>query len=95
MGWPGRRPSASVQTAIQGTAAIVEVRTASGATFSDRRECAKGDPDDPLSRAEIQEKLHTAAEGLLPRSQIERIIALVDRLEHLADVRELTSALRR
>jgi 2-methylcitrate dehydratase PrpD len=84
-----------MEPSIQGTAAIVEVRTSAGATLTDRRECAKGDPDDPLSRAEIQEKLHIAAEGLLPRPQVDRIIALVDRLERLADVRELTTALRR
>ena len=80
---------------LQGTAAVVEVRTTSGATLTDRRECAKGDPDDPLTRAEIEEKLHTAAEGLLARPQIERIIALVERLERVADVRELAAALRR
>ena len=84
-----------MEPSIQGTAAIVEIRTTAGTTLSDRRECAKGDPDDPLSRAEIQEKLHIAAEGLLPRSQVDRIIALVDGLEQLADVRELTTALRR
>ena len=84
-----------MEPSIQGTEAMVEVRTSAGATLTDRRECAKGDPDDPLSRAEIQEKLHIAAEGLLPRPQVDRIIALVDRLERLADVRELTTALRR
>ena len=79
---------------LQGTAAVVEVNTRSGATFSDRRACAKGDPDDPLTRAEIREKLHVAAEGLLARAQIERLIVMVDRLEQVADVRELTAALR-
>jgi 2-methylcitrate dehydratase PrpD len=84
-----------LEPSIQGTAAVVAVRTTAGATLTDRRECAKGDPDDPLSRAEIREKLHVAAEGLLPPAQVERIVALVERLEALADVRELTAALRR
>ncbi len=79
---------------VQGTAAVIEVRTTSGTTLTDRRECAKGDPDDPLSRAEIQDKLRTAAAGLLARPKIDRIIALLDRLEDLADVRELTEAFR-
>ena len=65
-----------------------------GTVHRDRRRCAKGDPDDPLSRAEIQEKLRTAAEGLLPAAQVDRIVALVDRLEDLADVRELMSSVR-
>ena len=80
--------------ALQGTAATVEVRMKDGAVHTDRRDCAKGDPDDPLTRAEIQEKLRTAAEGKLPAAQVDRIIRLVDRLEDLADVRELTAALR-
>jgi nitrogen-specific signal transduction histidine kinase len=32
---------------------------------------------------------------LLPRAQVDRLVALVDRLEQVADVRELTTALRR
>jgi 2-methylcitrate dehydratase PrpD len=80
---------------LQGTAAVVEVRTSSGQTFTDRRTCAKGDPDDPLTRAEIQDKLRTAAVGLLTREKVERTITLLDRLEDLADVRELTAALRK
>ena len=80
---------------LQGTAAVVEVHTNSAQTFTDRRTCAKGDPDDPLSRAEIQDKLRTAALGLLTREKVERIVTLLDRLEDIADVRELTAALRR
>lgn len=80
---------------LQGTAAVVEVRTSSGQTFTDRRTCAKGDPGDPLTRAEIQDKLRTAAVGLLTREKVERTITLLDRLEDLVDVRELTATLRR
>ena len=83
-----------VDPTLQGTAAVVEARTSSGQTFTDRRTCAKGDPDDPLTRAQIQDKLRTAAAGLLTREKVERTIALLDRLEELDDVRELTAALR-
>ena len=79
---------------VEGTGAAVEVRTTSGAVHSDRREAPKGDPSDPLGRTEIEEKLHTAAEGFLPEATVKRIIALVGNLEALADVRELASALR-
>jgi 2-methylcitrate dehydratase PrpD len=88
------RVKVSADPSLLGTAATVEIRMQTGTVHTDRRECAKGDPEDPLSRAEIQEKLRTAAEGKLPATQIERIIALVDRLEDLADVRKLTAALR-
>lgn len=80
--------------ALQGTAATVEVRMKGGGSHAERRDCAKGDPDDPLTRAEIREKLRTAAEGKLPAARVDRIIALVDRLEDVADVGELTAALR-
>jgi 2-methylcitrate dehydratase PrpD len=79
---------------LQGTAATVAVRMKDGAVHAERRDCAKGDPDDPLTRAEIQEKLRTATEGTLPAAQVDRIVTLVDRLEELADVGELTAALR-
>ena len=65
-----------------------------GKVHSDRRAAPKGDPSDPLTRDEIEEKLHTAAAGFLPEATVKRIIALVGNLERLADVRELTSALR-
>jgi 2-methylcitrate dehydratase PrpD len=88
------RVTVSADPSLQGTAATVEVRMHNGIVHTDRRDCAKGDPGDPLTRAEIQRKLRIAAEGKLPAAQIARVIALVDRLETLADVRELAAALR-
>ncbi|MGH8666624.1 MAG: MmgE/PrpD family protein [Burkholderiales bacterium] len=79
---------------LQGTAATVDVRMRDGSVHSDRRDCAKGDPEDPLTRVEIQGKLRTATEGKLPAAQVDRIITLVDRLEELSDTRELMAALR-
>jgi 2-methylcitrate dehydratase PrpD len=79
---------------VKGTAAVVEIRTTDGAAFSDRRAAAKGDPADPLTRAEIQDKLRTAAAGLLSDAAVERVIKLVGDLERLDDVRELLQAVR-
>ena len=42
----------------------------------------------------IPHKLRTATEGMLPPRQVARIIALIDRLEDVTDVRELATALR-
>ncbi|HTP96981.1 MAG TPA: MmgE/PrpD family protein [Burkholderiales bacterium] len=80
--------------AVEGTAALVEIRTTDGATHVDRRAVAKGDPADPLSRGEIEEKLRVAAAGLMNDEAVARIIALVDRLERLDDARELLAAAR-
>ena len=79
---------------VEGAGAAVEIRTTAGAVHADRRAAPKGDPSDPLSRAEIEQKLRTAAAGFLPDATVKRIIALTGNLEALADVRELTRALR-
>jgi 2-methylcitrate dehydratase PrpD len=79
---------------VEGTGAAVEIRTTDGAVHSDRRAAPKGDPSDPLTRGEIEEKLRTAAAGFLPDATVKRIIALAGNLEAVADVRELTRALR-
>ena len=79
---------------VEGAGAAVEIRTTAGAVHSDRRAAPKGDPSDPLTRGEIEEKLRTAAAGFLPDPSVKRIIALVADLERVADVRELAAALR-
>ncbi|MEK6593604.1 MAG: MmgE/PrpD family protein [Pseudomonadota bacterium] len=83
-----------IDPSIEGTAAVVEIETTDGATHVDRRAVAKGDPADPLTRAEIQGKLRMAAAGFLSADAVERIIALVDDLERLDDVRNLLAAVR-
>ena len=72
----------------------MEIKTTDGATYVDRRVLAKGEPGDPLTRAEIQDKLRTAAAGFLAADAVERTIALVDGLERIEDVRELLTAVR-
>jgi 2-methylcitrate dehydratase PrpD len=81
-------------SAIQGTAALVEIKTSAGVVHIDRRLVAKGDAADPLSRAEIQGKLRTAAKGVITDAAVDRIITLVDGLERLGNVRELLDAVR-
>jgi 2-methylcitrate dehydratase PrpD len=88
------RVKVEIDPEVQGTGAAVEIRTVDGKVHSDRRAAPKGDPSDPLTRGEIEDKLRTAAAGFMPESTVKRIIALVGNLERLADVRELTTALR-
>ena len=79
---------------IQGTAALVEIKTTAGITHTDRRSVAKGDAADPLSRAEIQAKLRTAASGVIATTAVDRIIEIVDNLESVNNVRGLLDAVR-
>jgi 2-methylcitrate dehydratase PrpD len=88
------RVKVRADSTLQGTAAIVEVQMRDGRVHTDRRNCAKGDPDDPLTREEIQDKLRTVAKGVLHAAQVARIVELIDGLENLADVRELATAVR-
>ena len=83
-----------VDPRVEGTGAAIEIRTVDGAVYTDRRAAPKGDPSDPLTRAEIEDKLRTAAAGFLFADSVQRIIALVGSLEHLGNVRELLAALR-
>jgi len=88
------RVKVEIDPRVEGTGAAVEIRTLDGAVHADRRAAPKGDPSDPLSRAEIEEKMRTAAAGFMDASVVKRIISVVGDLERLADVRELTALLR-
>ena len=88
------RVKVGIEPGIAGTAALVEIKTTAGVTHTDRRLVAKGDAADPLSRAEIQGKLRTAAAGVISDAAVDRIIAMVDGLELVANVRELLDAVR-
>ena len=88
------RVKVSSDAAIQGTAALVEITTKAGVTHSDRRMVAKGDAADPLSRAEIHAKLRTAAQGVISSAAVDRVIALIDQLETVDNVRSLLDAVR-
>ena len=88
------RVKVEIDPRVESTGAAVEIRTVDGAVHTDRRNAPKGDPTDPLTRAEIEEKLRTAAAGFMSGDAIKRIIALVAELDSLRDVRELITALR-
>jgi 2-methylcitrate dehydratase PrpD len=88
------RVKVEIDPRVEGTGAAIEIRTIDGAVHTDRRAAPKGDPSDPLTRAEIEEKLRTAAVGFLSDEAVERITALVGHLERLANVRELLGAVR-
>jgi 2-methylcitrate dehydratase PrpD len=80
--------------ALNGAEAVVEIETAEGATLQTRCDHAKGAPENPLARVEIEGKLRAYAGDRLPASRIDEVIAAVNRLEDLGDVRELMDMLR-
>src|SRR5207253_149075 len=88
------RVKVEIDPRVESTGGAIEIRTVEGAVHTDRRAAPKGDPSDPLTRAEIEDKLRTAAAGFLSDHAVKRIIALVGSLERLDDVRDLTVALR-
>lgn len=87
--WTRARVRVECDPTVAGTGAAVEITTTDGRTLAERRTVGKGDPDDPLTRADIAGKLRAAAAGVIPDASAERVIELVGRLEDLRDVREL------
>jgi len=70
-------------------AAVVELETADGRTWTERRVVPKGDPAAPLTRDEIIDKFHDATRGALSAATGERVVRAIAGIEHADDVRKL------
>ena len=81
--------------AIKGNDCVVEVEMADGAKFNQACSHPRGSPENPLSRAQIEDKFRTYAKGVISDANAEKVIAAVNRLEELGSVRELMDLLRR
>src|SRR5262249_2317511 len=79
---------------LTGVQAAVEAETTDGRTLSVRCEHSKGSPENPLTRAQIEEKFRIYARGRLPVAHVEEVIATVTRLEELRSTRRLMDILR-
>jgi 2-methylcitrate dehydratase PrpD len=75
--------------------AEVIVNTTDGRVLTERVVSPKGDPDNPLTDQETRDKFRMLAAGVLRPDAVEETIELVDRLDELADLGELTAVLRR
>jgi 2-methylcitrate dehydratase PrpD len=84
------RPDASVT----GSQAQVEVVMNDGARYAARCDHPLGSFENPLSRAQVEQKFRTYASGVLAESHIEDVIEAVARLETCASVRKLMDLLR-
>ena len=79
---------------LTGVQATVEAQTTNGKTLTVRCEHSKGSPENPLTRAQVEEKFRIYARSRLPAAQIEEIIGSVGRLENLGSTRKLMELLR-
>ena len=73
---------------------ILRVRLHDGRQLEQFVRYPKGNPNNPLSAAEVEEKFRGLAARTLPASRIERLVDLLSRLETLCDINELVDAVR-
>jgi len=88
------RVETKIDSTLNGVQSIVEAELADGKTVSVRCEHSRGAPENPLTRAEIEEKFRQYAKGVLPAARIEEAIAAINGLENLKSVRGLMDILR-
>jgi 2-methylcitrate dehydratase PrpD len=74
--------------------AVVEVVLKDGRRFSERVDWAKGRRENPMTRAELEEKFFDLATTRIPREQADRLMGLVGNLEQVPNVREVGELLR-
>ncbi|MGF6310324.1 2-methylcitrate dehydratase [Bradyrhizobium sp. i1.8.4] len=78
----------------RGRGASVEIVFADGQTLRETVDVPEGDPERPLSRSSLERKFSNLAVPVVGKVGAERVMSLVDGLEELKDIRELTQALR-
>jgi 2-methylcitrate dehydratase PrpD len=84
------RPDASVT----GSQAKVEVVMNDGARYAARCDHPLGSFENPLARAQVEQKFRSYAAGVLADSHVEDVIEAVERLETFGSVRKLLDLLR-
>jgi len=84
-----------IDNSVEGTGAVVNVRTTDGRTLRDRRAYPRGDAADFLSREEIMTKFRESADGLLEPDSTERAIEMLVGLADLPRVSDLCTMFSR
>ncbi len=74
--------------------AVVEIEMTGGGALSASCDQPRGSFENPLSRAEVEDKFRTYAKARLSPSRVEDVIGAVNALEDLASVRALMDLLR-
>jgi 2-methylcitrate dehydratase PrpD len=80
--------------ALTGVQAVVEIEMADGSTLQARCEHPRGSAENPLSWAQIEDKLRTYAAGVLASAAVDEVVAMVSGLESLKSATKLMDALR-
>jgi 2-methylcitrate dehydratase PrpD len=87
-----RRIQPAADTSLSHTEAVAIGRLTDGRSISEHVTAATGTPENPISDEELREKFLDLVEPVLGAQAGERIAALVNRLEDVADVSEIVSA---
>ncbi|RLI80910.1 hypothetical protein DRP07_08390 [Archaeoglobales archaeon] len=58
-----------------------------------RKDYPKGEPEDPMSFKEVADKFRSLAHNKLSETQVNEVLDMVERLDKLGDIRELTESL--
>ena len=69
----------------------VEVHLKDGRVFKKDAFTSRGQPDRPMSRAELEAKFADCALGVIPEDRVTKALGLIHRVDELADIRELTA----
>ena len=84
----------TIDQALTGVQAVVDVLTTDGKTLSLRCDHPRGSAENPLTRAQIEAKFRTYAKARLPAANVDAVIAAVTRLEDFGSTRSLMELLR-
>jgi 2-methylcitrate dehydratase len=89
------KPGESLITKLpQGRGANIEIVFTDGQSLRETVEVPEGDAERPLSRSSLEQKFMNFAVPVVGKAGAKRVMALVDGLEELKDIRELTRALK-
>jgi 2-methylcitrate dehydratase len=78
----------------KGRGARVEIVLADGQSWRETVEVPEGDAQRPLSRSSLERKFMNFAVPVVGKASAERVMSLVDGLEYVNDIRELTQVLK-
>jgi 2-methylcitrate dehydratase PrpD len=73
--------------------ALVEVRLRDGRTLTGSTTVVRGDFEDPVPAGEVVEKFVALGSGVLGADRARAVVEIVDQVETLKDVRDLTALL--
>jgi 2-methylcitrate dehydratase len=89
------KPGASLMAKLpKGRGASIEILFADGQSLRETVEVAEGDAERPLSRSSLERKFMNFAIPVVGKAGAERVASMVDDLEDLKDVGDLTRLLR-